>query len=37
MAKKGDATRILKLKSVEGMYVAERNIILKEDLEIARS
>ncbi|WP_179338632.1 peptidase associated/transthyretin-like domain-containing protein [Winogradskyella ludwigii] len=37
MAKKGDATRILKLKSLEGMYVAERNIILKEDLEIARS
>ena len=37
MAKKGDSTRILKLKSVEGMYVAERNIILKEDLELARS
>lgn len=31
MAKKGDPTRILKLKSVEGIFVAERNITLKAD------
>lgn len=36
MAKKGDVTRILKLKTEEGIYVAERNIILKADLGIAK-
>lgn len=29
MAKKGDPTRILKLKSEEGIFVAERHIVLK--------
>ena len=37
MAKKGDPTRILKLKSEDGIFVAERNITLKKDVVIAKS
>lgn len=37
MAKKGDTSRILKLKTEDGMFVAERNIILKVDENIAKS
>lgn len=33
MAKKGDPTRILKLKSVDGMSVVQKDIILKIDSE----
>lgn len=35
MAKKGDTTRILSPKMVDGMLVAERNIILKADQDLA--
>ncbi len=37
MAKKGDPSRILKLKSVDGIFVAERNITLKPDEDSAKS
>lgn len=37
MAKKGDPTRILKLKTEDGIFVAERNITLKKDVVIAKS
>jgi len=37
MAKKGDPTRILKLKTEDGIFVAERNITLKNDVVIAKS
>lgn len=37
MAKKGDPTRILKLKTEDGIFVAERNITLKNDVDIAKS
>ena len=36
MAKKGDTSRILKLKTEDGMFVAERNITLKADKTLAK-
>ncbi|SDH64672.1 peptidase associated/transthyretin-like domain-containing protein [Winogradskyella thalassocola] len=37
MAKKGDPTRILKLKTEDGILVAERNITLKANETLAKS
>ncbi|WP_458626532.1 hypothetical protein [Winogradskyella sp. PC D3.3] len=37
MAKKGDVTRILKLKTEDGIFVAERNITLKANQNLAKS
>jgi len=37
MAKKGDASRILKLKTEDGIFVAERNITLKANQNLAKS
>lgn len=36
MAKKGDPTRILKLKTEDGILIAERNITLKTDVALAK-